>query len=62
MVKYIWPKEGQSFAEAIEAAKPKKRGRPLGSKNPVGHKEGRPKKYIDIPQFIFTSATNTTLI
>jgi hypothetical protein len=46
MVKYIWPKAGQSFAEAIEAAKPKKRGRPLGSKNSPGHRAGRPRIYL----------------
>lgn len=35
MPKYIWPAEGQSFAQALAEAKAsmKKRGRPLGSKN-----------------------------
>lgn len=46
MTKYIWPKAGQTFAQAIEDAKPKKRGRPLGSKNPPGHKAGRPRIYL----------------
>ena len=57
MVKYIWPKEGQSFAEAIEAAKPKKLGRPLGSKNQPGHKAGRPKKHIYLPVIMYDDVT-----
>ena len=46
MVKYIWPKAGQTFAQAFAAAKPKKRGRPAGTKNQPGHKAGRPRIYL----------------
>lgn len=50
MVKYIWPKAGQTFAQAIELAKPKKRGRPVGSKNQPGHRAGRPPRIYLVDQ------------
>lgn len=57
MTKYIWPKEGQTFAQAIAEAlpksaikaAPKKRGRPAGSKNKEGHKAGRKDIYLYSP-------------
>lgn len=64
MTKYIWPKEGQTFAQAIAEALPKpkveatpkkkKLGRPIGSKNKEGHKAGRKDIYRHSPYFKVT--------
>jgi len=61
MTKYIWPTEGQTFAQAIAEAtahlkikakpKAKKKGRPVGSKNKEGHKAGRKDIHMYSPYY-----------